>query len=119
MNQIYLYQMDFSFPEQAANINIANISKIGMIKVVGAINGEEFVKDIPLSDVGEKSKTLKVSFVMNKENQFVSAGTPDEFFVCAYHYTNANDNKDAINKNRRANRKHWGFIFLVLCFPIV
>lgn len=79
-----------------SKINIANISKTGMLKVVGAINGEEFVKDIPLSDIGEKSKTLKVNFVMNKENQFVSAGTPDEFFVCAYHYTNANDNKDAI-----------------------
>ena len=79
-----------------SKINITNISKIGMIKVVGAINGEEFVKDIPLSDIGEKSKTLKVNFVMNKENEFVSAGKPDEFFVCAYHYTNANDNKDAI-----------------------
>jgi hypothetical protein len=79
-----------------SKINITNISKIGMIKVVGAINGEEFVKDIPLSDIGEKSKTLKVNFVMNKVNEFVSAGKPDEFFVCAYHYTNANDNKDAI-----------------------
>ena len=55
-----------------SKINIANISKTGMIKVVGAINGEEFVKDIPLSDIGERSrKTLKVNFVMNKENQFV------------------------------------------------
>ena len=79
-----------------SKINITNISKTGMIKVVGAINGEEFVKDIPLSDIGEKSKTLKVNFEMNKENEFVSGGKPDEFFVCAYHYTNANDNKDAI-----------------------
>ena len=88
-----------------SKINIANISKIGMIKVVGAINGEEFIKDISLSNIDEKIKNLKVIFVMNKENEFVSAGKPDEFFVCAYHYTNANnnnptsisfDNKDAI-----------------------
>jgi hypothetical protein len=86
-----------------SKINITNISKTGMIKVVGAINGEEFIKDIPLSDISEKTNTLKVNFVMNKENEFVSASSPDEFFVCAYHYTNANnptsisfDNKDTI-----------------------
>lgn len=86
-----------------SNINIANISKTGMIKVVGAINGEEFSKDIPLSNIDEKTKKLKVNFVMNKENEFVNAGSRDEFFVCAYHYTNANnptsitfDKKDAI-----------------------
>ena len=39
-----------------SNINIANISKIGIIKVVGAINGEEFIKDIPLSNIDEKTR---------------------------------------------------------------
>ena len=61
------------------------------------------MKDIPLSDIDEKTKKLKVKFVMNKENEFVSAGSRDEFFVCAYQYTNTNnstsitfDKKDAI-----------------------
>ena len=86
-----------------SNINIANISKTGIIKVVGAINGEEFIKDIPLSNIDENTKKLKVNFVTNKANEFVSAGSRDEFFVCAYHYTNDNnptsitfDKKDAI-----------------------
>ncbi len=83
-----------------SNINITNISKTGMIKVVGAINGEEFSKDIPLSKIDEKTKKLKVNFVMNKKNEFVSAGSRDEFFVCAYHYTNAN-NPTSINFNKK------------------
>jgi hypothetical protein len=52
-----------------SKINIANISKTGMIKIVGAINGEGFSKDISLSKIDEKSKKIKVNFVMNKENE--------------------------------------------------
>ncbi|MDF2737247.1 MAG: hypothetical protein K0S93_1104, partial [Nitrososphaeraceae archaeon] len=33
-----------------SKINIQNISKTGMIKVVGVINGEDFVKNIPLDE---------------------------------------------------------------------
>jgi hypothetical protein len=80
-----------------SKINIENITKIGMIKVVGAINGEEFVKNIPLDSIDKTTKKLKVNFVMNKDNEFVSAGKPDEFFVCAYHYTNANNNNNDNN----------------------
>jgi hypothetical protein len=29
---------------------------------------------------------------MNKDNEFVSASKPDEFFVCAYHVTSSNNN---------------------------
>lgn len=67
-----------------------------MIKVVGVINGEDFIKDIPLEKLDETTNKLKVNFVMKKDNEFVSASKPDEFFVCAYHFTNANyynDNK--------------------------
>ena len=80
-----------------SKINIENITNIGMIKVVGAINGEEFVKNIPLDSIDKTTKKLKVNFVMNKDNEFVSAGKPDEFFVCAYHYTNANNNNNDNN----------------------
>jgi hypothetical protein len=65
-----------------------------MLKVVGVINGEGFIKDIPLDKFDETKKKLKVTFVMNKDNEFVSAGKPDEFFVCAYHL------KDSINDHR-------------------
>ncbi|HJU60290.1 MAG TPA: hypothetical protein VJ583_11100 [Nitrososphaeraceae archaeon] len=77
-----------------SNINLQNIPKIGMLKVVGVINGEGFIKDLPLDEVDETTNKLKVNFVMNKDNEFVSASKPDEFFVCAYHFTNANNNND-------------------------
>ncbi|HEX2407615.1 MAG TPA: hypothetical protein VHJ38_10465, partial [Nitrososphaeraceae archaeon] len=75
-----------------SNINLQNIPKIGMLKVVGVINGEGFIKDIPLDELDETKKKLKVNFVMNKDNEFVSAGKPDEFFVCAYHLKDSTNN---------------------------
>jgi hypothetical protein len=59
-----------------------------LLKVVGVINGEDFVKTIPLDTLKETTKKLKVKFSMDKENEIVSAGKPDEFFVCAYHIKN-------------------------------
>src|SRR5215204_5781641 len=75
-----------------SNINLQNIEKKGIIKVVGVINGEDFVKNIPLDKIDETTKKLKATFSMNKDNEFVSAKRPDEFFVCAYHYKNSNNN---------------------------
>jgi hypothetical protein len=68
-----------------SNINLQNIPKKGILKVVGVINGEGFIKDIPLDEIDETKQKLKVNFVMNKGNEFVSADSRDEFFVCAYH----------------------------------
>jgi hypothetical protein len=79
--------------EVITNINLQNISKTGMIKVVGVINGEDFVKNIPLDKVKDSTKKLKVTFSMNKDNEINSAHKPDEFFVCAYHVTNPNNIK--------------------------
>ena len=86
-----------------SKINIENISKTGMIKVVGAINGEEFIKDIPLDKIDKTTNTLKVNFVMNKDNEFVSASKPDEFFVCAYHVISSNNNNNNNNKIKSIN----------------
>ncbi len=86
----------------SSNINLQNIPKTGMLKVVGVINGEGFIKDIPLYELDETTNKLKVNFVMNKENEFVSAGKPDEFFVCAYHFTNPNYNTNN-NKYNKIN----------------
>ncbi len=76
-----------------SKINIQNISKTGIIKVVGVINGEDFVKNIPLDELKDSAKKLTVKFEMNKDNEFVSASKPDEFFVCAYHVTSNNNNE--------------------------
>ena len=73
-----------------SNINLQNIEKKGIIKVVGIINGEGFVKNIPLDKIDETSTNLKVKFVTDRDNEINSAHVPDEFFVCAYHFTNPN-----------------------------
>ncbi|MGZ5551522.1 MAG: hypothetical protein ACXWE7_12125 [Nitrososphaeraceae archaeon] len=85
-----------------SKINLQNIEKKGTLKIVAFINGEEFVKNIPLDKLKESSKQLKVKFSMDKENEIVSASTPDEFFICAYHAKNANDYKiKSISSNKQ------------------
>jgi hypothetical protein len=79
-----------------SNINLQNIPKVGILKVVGVINGEGFIKDIPLDEIDETKQKLKVSFVMNKDNEFVSASKPDEFFVCAYHLEDLKENYNSL-----------------------
>lgn len=78
-----------------SDIDLQNIDKIGFIKVVGVINGEGFVKNIPLDKIDETTKKLKVNFVMNKDNEINSAHKPDEFFVCAYHFINSTNSNIA------------------------
>jgi hypothetical protein len=87
-----------------STINLQNIEKKGLLKVVGVINGEDFVKTIPLEKLKETTKKLNVKFEMNKDNEIVSAHKPDEFFICAYHVKNPNnlksisfDNQNLIN----------------------
>jgi hypothetical protein len=79
-----------------SKIDLQNISKTGIIKVVGVINGEDFVKNIHLDKLKDSAKKLMVKFEMNKDNEFVSAGKPDEFFVCAYHVIINNNNNNEI-----------------------
>ena len=98
-----------------SGINLQNVPKIGMLKVVGVINGEGFIKDIPLNELDETTTKLKVNFVMNKDTEFVSASKPDEFFVCAYHFINANnynndnydDNDNGINSIYFDDQSHY------------
>ena len=79
--------------EVITNINLQNISKVGLLKVVGVINGEDFVKNIPLDKLKDSTKKLKVTFSMNKDNDINIAYKPDKFFVCAYHVENPNNIK--------------------------
>lgn len=79
-----------------SNINIQNIPKVGILKVVGVINGEGFIKDIHLDEIDETKQELKVKFVMNKDNEFVSASKPDEFFVCAYHLEDVTEDYNSL-----------------------
>jgi hypothetical protein len=79
--------------EVISKINLENISRTGLIKVVGVINGEDFVKNIPLDKIKDTTKKLKVIFSMNKDNEINSAHKPDEFFVCVYHVKNPSNIK--------------------------
>ena len=49
-----------------AQINLKNTERNGFLKVVGVINGEDFVKTIPLDKLKETTKKLKVKFSMDK-----------------------------------------------------
>ena len=89
-----------------SKINLQNIEKIGLLKVVAFINGEEFIKNIPLDKLKESTKQLKVKFSMNKENEIVSASTPDEFFICAYHAKNANNDDNNKIKSISSNKQN-------------
>ena len=85
-----------------SNINLQNIEKKGFLKVVGIINGEDFVKNIPLNKLKDTTKKLIVTFSMDKDNEIVSAHKPDEFFVCAYHFKNTdNNNLKSISFNKK------------------
>jgi hypothetical protein len=83
-----------------STINLQNISKTGIIKVVGVINGEDFVKTIPLDTLKDSTKKLKNKFEMNKDNEIISAHKPDEFFICAYHVKNPNNFKSISYDNQ-------------------
>jgi hypothetical protein len=71
-----------------------------MIKVVGVINGEDFVKIIPLDTLKDSTKKLKIKFEMNKDNEIISGHKPDEFFICAYHVKNPNNLKSISDDNQ-------------------
>lgn len=78
------------------NINLENIEKNGFLKVVAFINGQDFIKKVSLDKLNETTKKVEVKFEMYKENDLVSATTPDEFFVCAYHVQSPNVKKNSI-----------------------
>ena len=63
------------------NVDFANTK---FIRVIGFINGEEAKQDIPVSSIDKTKNNLDVELKVNKKNEIVKAGTPDEFFVCAY-----------------------------------
>lgn len=63
-----------------SDIYLQNIEKQGFLKVVGVINGEDFVENIPLDKLRDTTNKLKVTFSMDKDNEIVSAHTLDEFF---------------------------------------
>ena len=67
-------------------LNLENIEKNGLLRLVGYINGQSFKEDIQLSELAPSTvNKLDVKLKVLKDTQLVSLDTPDEFLVCAYH----------------------------------
>ena len=65
-----------------AKINLKKLNNPSKLKVVASANGDTQVKILEGEDLDLKSIT--VSFPFNKKNDVVTAGSRDEYFVCAY-----------------------------------
>ena len=77
-------------------LNLENIEKTGMLRLVGFINGQSFKEDISLSEVANSIKKLDGKLNVLKETELVSLDPPDEFFVCAYHIKDLNKEENSI-----------------------
>ena len=77
-------------------INLQNIEKTGMLRLVGYINGQSFKEDIQLSEVASTTKNLDVKFNALKDTGLVSLGTADEFFTCVYHIQDIKKEENSI-----------------------
>jgi hypothetical protein len=65
-----------------AKINLQKLNGGDKLKVVASANGGTQVKNVTGNDL--KSKSTTVSFRFNQENDIVTVGSRDEYFVCAY-----------------------------------
>ena len=65
-----------------AKIDLESLSHPDKLKVVASANGETGTQYMAGSDLS--SNTATVSFEFNEKNDIVSAGSRDEYFVCAY-----------------------------------
>jgi hypothetical protein len=79
---------DFSID---AKINTQKLNGADKLKVVDSANGDTQVKNVTGNDL--KSKSTTVSFRFNQKNNIVTAGSRDEYFVCAYALANTNGMK--------------------------
>jgi hypothetical protein len=58
--------------------------------------GEDFKQDIPISSIDKSTKKLDVELKKQMLKMiYLKTDTPDEFFVCAYHSTNPNNNNNS------------------------
>jgi hypothetical protein len=65
-----------------AKINLKTLNHPAKLKVVASANGDSETKYLTGNDLN--SKTARVSFEFDEENDVVTAGSRDEYFVCAY-----------------------------------
>ena len=66
-------------------IDLQNLERVGFLRISSLLNGEEIIKDVPLSEIDRFIPTITIDFVVNKKNDIVEASDKDEYHVCAYH----------------------------------
>jgi hypothetical protein len=70
-----------------AKIDLTNITNPEKLKIIASANGESSVKYVEnLKDT--KLKSLSIPFTFEETNKFVTVGSNDEYFVCAYNIEN-------------------------------
>ena len=68
-----------------AKIYLQNLERVGFLRISSLLNGEEIIKDVPLSEIDRSIPTITIDLMVNKKNDFVKASAKDEYHVCAYH----------------------------------
>ena len=66
-------------------IDLQNLERVGFLRISSLLNGEEIIKDVPLSEIDKCIRTITIDPVVNKKNDIVEASDKDEYHVCAYH----------------------------------
>ena len=66
-------------------IDLQNLERVGFLRISSLLNGEEIIKDVPLSEIDRSIPTITIDLVVNKKNDIVEASDKDEYHVCAYH----------------------------------
>ena len=68
-----------------AKIYLQNLERVGFLRISSILNGEEIIKDVPLSEIDRSIPTITIDLIVNKKNDIVEASANDEYHVCAYH----------------------------------
>jgi hypothetical protein len=62
-----------------AKINLQNLERVGFLRISSLINGEEIIKDVPLSEIDRSIPTITIDLMVNKKNDIVEASANDEY----------------------------------------
>lgn len=76
-----------------AEINLRSLNHSSKLKIVASANGDNETKYLTGDDLS--SDTATVTFEFNQKNDIVTAGSGDEYLVCAYALNSATDKMES------------------------
>jgi hypothetical protein len=68
-----------------AKIYLQNLERVGFLRISSLLNGEEIIKDIPLSEIDRSIPAIAIDLLVDKKNDLVEASANDKYHVCTYH----------------------------------